>query len=291
MNYILYIYNMQPQTKVRRLPRRGPPKASVRSISAGAAPAVTRAIAILRLLGRSESPLGLSAIAGRLGIVPSSCLHILRVLVAEELVAVDAVDKQYRLDAGMLTLARSLLRPGNFAQLVQPALDRISRSWQVTAVAVQVVSLDHIVVVAISESHRPMRVHVELGSRFPALMSATGRCLAAFGNYQWPEISKKFRGIRWDNPPALKTWRAEVEAARRNYCSVDEGRYLSGITVIAAPVLDAAHCMTHAVVALGVSEQIAQSGVAVIAAELRAVAATLSAGNRGLNAPPAKLSS
>lgn len=208
MKYILYICKIQPQAT------RSAPPAPARNVSPGAAPAVTRAIAILRLLGKSDAPLSVSAIAATLGMVPSSCLHILRVLVAEELVTVDPVHKQYRLDAGILTLARSVLRPGSFAQLVQPALNRISHAWQVTAVAVQVVSLDHIVVVAISESRLPMRIHVEMGSRFPALMSATGRCLAAFSDYRWQKIESKFQKIRWDNPPTLNGWRAEVEADR-----------------------------------------------------------------------------
>ena len=43
-----------------------------------AVPAVTRAIAILRLLSRNHTPLGLKAIAQSLGLVPSTTLHILR---------------------------------------------------------------------------------------------------------------------------------------------------------------------------------------------------------------------
>ena len=46
-------------------------------------PAVTRAVAILRLLGRGEEALGVHAIARALTLIPSTCLHILRVLVAE----------------------------------------------------------------------------------------------------------------------------------------------------------------------------------------------------------------
>ena len=53
-----------------------------------AVPAVSRAIAILRLLGRTRAPMSGKAIAEALGLVPSTALHILRVLVAEELVKV-----------------------------------------------------------------------------------------------------------------------------------------------------------------------------------------------------------
>ena len=71
-----------------------------------AVPAVTRAIAILRLLGRSRTPLGLKAIAQSLGLVPSTTLHILRALMAEQLVRVEPLTKQYSLGVGMLPLAR-----------------------------------------------------------------------------------------------------------------------------------------------------------------------------------------
>ena len=70
------------------------------------APAIARAAAILRLLGKSEAPLGVNAIARELGLVPSTCLYVLRALADEELVAFDPDTKRYRLEAGVLTLPR-----------------------------------------------------------------------------------------------------------------------------------------------------------------------------------------
>src|SRR5438132_9779920 len=96
-------------------------------------PAVSRSIAILRLLGRSSEPMGVKAIALSLGMVTSTCLHILRVLVSEELVKVDAT-KRYSLGVGMLSLARSVIAGNSFPAAVQPVLDRLSRQWNVTAI-------------------------------------------------------------------------------------------------------------------------------------------------------------
>src|SRR5689334_13919895 len=106
---------------VERAPRR------VRAV-----PAVSRAVAILRLLGRGTQPVGVKAIAAELGIVTSTCLHILRVLVAEELVRVDDA-KRYSLGAGMVALARSVIETNSFPAAVQPVLDRLSKAWSVTA--------------------------------------------------------------------------------------------------------------------------------------------------------------
>ena len=48
------------------------------------APAVTRAVAILAVLSKSPEPLGVSAIARQVDLIPSSCLHILRALAGDE---------------------------------------------------------------------------------------------------------------------------------------------------------------------------------------------------------------
>jgi DNA-binding IclR family transcriptional regulator len=239
-------------------------------------PAVTRAVAILRLLGQSEEPLGLNAIARALELVPSTCLHILRALAAEELVAFEPVTKRYRLDAGLLTLARSALRRVGFAELAQPELDRLSRRHAVTAIGVQVIGLEHIVVVGISRSDDVVRLHVDIGSRFPALLSAPGHCIAAFGGHALGSLERRVRALRWDRPPELAEWRAEVEAARVKGYAVDEGGYLKGVTVIAAPVRDAGDAVNHVVVVVGVIERVREIGVEAMGREVAAVADGLS---------------
>ena len=101
-----------------------------------AVPAVTRAVAILRLLGRSPSPLTLKTISQELGMVTSTCLHSLRVLVEEGLVKVDTSTKRYSLGVGMLALARSVIETSAFPALVQPVLDRLADTWNVTVTSV-----------------------------------------------------------------------------------------------------------------------------------------------------------
>lgn len=243
-----------------------------RTLTVRQVPAVTRAVAILRLLGRSPEPLGVNAVAHTLGLVPSTCLHILRALVAEELVAVDVPTKRYRLGAGLLGLARTVLARHGFAEGVQPELDRLSRRYGVTAIGVQVIGLDHMVVVAISRSDQALRLHVDIGSRFPALISATGRCVAAFGGHPPATLERRFRALRWDRPPSFRTWRAEVEAARAQGFAVDDGNYIRGVTIIAAPVRSGSGTMAHVVVTVGVSEQVRRVGVDTLGRELRSVA-------------------
>jgi DNA-binding IclR family transcriptional regulator len=218
-------------------------------------PAASRAISVLRLLGASDIPLGVNAIATKLDAVPSTILHILRVLVREELVSFDPDSKRYALDAGILTIARQALRQSSFGHRVQGSLESLSVKYGVTSIAVRVIGIEHIIVVATASSNQMLQIHVEIGSRFPALMSATGRCVAAFQPHPWKEVQKKFQQIRWDKPPSLAQWTKEVEEAKQNRFSVDSGNYLAGVMVVAAPVLDRRQRITHAIVALGLNEQ------------------------------------
>ncbi len=225
------------------------------------APAISRAAAVLRLLGKSDAPLGLQGIASELGLVPSTCLYVLRALVAEELVAFDADTKRYSLDAGVLTLARQWLRRNKFTDLAQPVIDRIAADFNVTMLGVQIVGLDHIIAVAVSQAGSNFQLSTQVGGRFPALISATGRCIAAFGGYPESQIEARFKALRWDNPPTFEVWRAQVAATRAQGFAVDDGDYIAGVTVVAAPVWKARGKPSHALVAIGIGEAVKRGGL------------------------------
>ncbi|MVF13518.1 IclR family transcriptional regulator [Ketobacter sp. MCCC 1A13808] len=240
------------------------------------APAISRAAAILRLLGKSETPLGLQSIARALNLVPSTCLYVLRALVDEEFVSFDTDTKRYSLEAGVLTLARHWLRRNQFTDLSQPVLNRISQEFDVTVLGVNVVGLEHIIVVAISQAGNNFQISAQVGSRFPAMISATGRCIVAFGDYTEQELEEKFKTLRWDEPPTFDEWKAQIGQARIDGFAVDEGNYISGVTVVAAPVWKSRDKLSHALVAIGISSVLKRNGLPELQQALLKSAQTLS---------------
>ena len=238
------------------------------------APAISRAAAVLRLLGKSETPQPLGAIARALGLNPSTCLYVLRSLVAEELVSFDADSKRYALEAGVLTLARQWLQRNQFPDLAQPALDRLAQQFGVTMLGVQIMGLDHIVTVAAAQA-AGFQLSVQVGSRFPALISATGRCIAAFGTYDAADLEARFAKLRWDDPPSLAEWQAQVAETRHQGFGVDEGNYISGVTVLAAPVWKGKGRPSHALVAMGIGSALKRGGMAELQQALLAASKAL----------------
>ncbi|TDW64867.1 IclR family transcriptional regulator [Novosphingobium sp. PhB55] len=226
------------------------------AVRASKAPAIARAAAILRLLGKRGTPMGVQAIARELNLVPSTCLYVLRALVTEDLVAFDADTKRYALDAGVLTLARAWLRRDQFNDLAQPILDRVAREFGLTTLGVQIFGLDHIIVTAMSQSGQNFQLSTQVGSRFPALVSATGRCIAAFGDHEIADLKPRFEALRWDEAPSWEDWCAQVTEARESGVAVDAGHYIAGVTVIAAPVWKTGQerrvAPSHALVAIGI---------------------------------------
>jgi DNA-binding IclR family transcriptional regulator len=255
--------------------RKRPARQLAKAVETSKAPAISRAAAVLRLLGKSDTPLGVQSIARELGLVPSTCLYVLRALVAEELVSFEPDTKRYSLEAGVLTLARHWLRRNRFNDLAQPVLERVSQAFGVTMLGVHIVGLEHIIVVAVSQSGMNIQLSTQIGSRFPALISATGRCIAAFGEHAEAELEARFHSLRWDEPPTYQAWKAQVAQTRAQGIAVDAGNYISGVTVVAAPVWKTRAKLSHALVAIGIGGAI-KAGLPALQAALLSDARWLS---------------
>ena len=72
-------------------------------------------------------------------------------------------------------------------------------------------------------------------------------------------------------------WAATLLATRRAGFGVDKGNYIRGVTIVAAPVIGIEGWMTHALVTVGLSDQMRRPGPSEVGAGLRAAAARVSA--------------
>jgi DNA-binding IclR family transcriptional regulator len=201
-------------------------------------PAVSKALAILQFLARGDAPIGVVALAREVGAIPSTCLHILRVLVNEGLAAVDPLSKKYTLGAGVLTLASTFSHRNPFVQVVRSSLEDLSRRHRCAVAALEQSDADHMVIVGVGDVYPGVSVRVTTGTRLPVLMSASGRCFAAFGDYTQAELKKKFARLRWGNPPDMEAWLTDIAEVRKHGFAIDVGNYIRGVTVVAVPVLD-----------------------------------------------------
>ena len=200
------------------------------------APAVARAAMILRMLASERTGLGVTEIARRVGIVPSTCLHVLRALVDEGFITFDKRKKTYRTGVGLLTLVRDVLGSNEFPRAVQPILDDLATKHQMTAVATEIDSKGSMVVVAIARCDSLVSLHIGVGNRFPPLLSAIGRCVAAASGLDRAALRKRFDALRSETTSGFDEWYSEVERARSEGVAIDRNTYIRGITIISSVI-------------------------------------------------------
>ena len=237
---------------------------------------MTRAVRILRHLARNPEPIGVNQLANALGIVPSTCLHILRVLSDEGLVAFDPRTKRYRIGFGVLSLARAVLSQFELSRSVQPVLDELARRNGITSVFIERSDPRHLVVAAVAEGPDMFSVKITLGNSFPAFGSASGRCIAAYSGLNREELKRRFDAVRWQNPPTFETWLAEVELARSRKVGIDCGNFIRGVAVVAAPIVSPDDQVDHLVTCVIVEQQLTGSRLQQLESEVIAGANEIS---------------
>lgn len=225
-------------------------------------PAVTRAIAILRFLAKESEPIGIVPLARGVGLVPSTCLHITRVLVDEGLVAISPGTKRYTLGSGILSLASAYSRRNVLAKVVGNRLDHMSKEYGFVFAAVEVSSVTDYVVVGVGATQTGFSVSLTVGTRFPIFVSASGRCWAAFGpsadKLHQKRVRKQVESVNWEEPPSFDTWISEVELVKKHGYAVDVGNFIRGVTVVAVPVFNELGAMVGCLAALGLREHLVE---------------------------------
>ena len=239
------------------------------------APAVNRAVAILRVLARANAPMTINGIARELCIVPSTCFHVLRALEEEGFVVSDPIDKRYSIGLGLVTLARDSLNLGIPTRLIRHEIDLIAGEFGVTCIATQIDRNDRMIIIALSHGTATFGIHFDIGRRFPAYLSATGRCVAAHSGLSRAELKARFEKVVWGSAPTFSNWLEQVKAASREGVGVDQGNYVPGYTILAAPVFENAR-VTRSIVSVAATGQLPTARVEALKVALRAAASRLS---------------
>jgi DNA-binding IclR family transcriptional regulator len=200
------------------------------------APAVNRAVSLLRVISNAGAPISLNAISRAAGIMPGSCHHVLRALESEGLVRFNQADKRYTLGLGVVVLARQAVEAAIGGASVNAELEAISREFRISVCMMQVLPRDRMMVVAAHQGASPFSILLRIGQRFPAYAGATGRCVVAYSSAKPSELRLKFDKLRWADGPDFETWLAEAQAVRLLGYSVDEAQFMRGRVNISAPI-------------------------------------------------------
>ena len=210
---------------------------------------VRDAVAILRHLESQANPTGVNRIARTLGLSPSSCFNLLKTLVDEQFVDFDDRSKLYTLGSGAIALGRRALDPAGALGLIRPRLEAVADRHSVTAGLWHLRRGEQLILVGYAECAATFRIQLATGQRLPNASGAGGRCVMAFSGLNDEAIRRRFDMVKWGAAPDFADYLAQVQFARANRWAIDAGNFISGVTTLAAPCLDAGESPEYVVTA------------------------------------------
>ncbi len=200
--------------------------------------AVERALAILNCFDANNSVLGVTEIAGRLGLPKSTVHRILGTLESQGFVQQDPVTSQYQLglklmELGALVGTRAVLR-----QVSLPMLQALSGETEETVLLV-VYDEGDVVYLDALECPQPVKIDARPGRRLPAYCTGSGKAFLSF--MPQSEVESVIAGPLTARTPNTITDPAKLrenlaETRRRGY-SISNEEYAVGIRAVGAPIL------------------------------------------------------
>lgn len=201
------------------------------------APAVTRAVAVLEELSLTSDPLGVSALARRLGLAKSTVANLCAALEAARMVR--------RVGDGWL-LGYKVHELGERFRLGTDVVAEFHR----LAAALPVASEETLMLAVLDgtdvrylgrrDGSQPVRLASDVGLRMPAVITALGKAMLA--GLPWDERERRLASIRSLPMPTARSHRTmaalrrELDLTRERGHGVDDGENIVGMSCVGVAV-------------------------------------------------------
>lgn len=197
-----------------------------------------RAAGILKLLGESGVSLGLTQIAKRQDLHPSTAHRLLSALTAEGLVEQDPETLKYGISVELFALGRAAVRHMGISDRVQVELRALAKGIGET-VNFGVVRRCRVIYLYSIESKETLRTAVKVGSSLPAHATAIGKVILASASPETVEAYVERTPLVAFTPNSIATpaaLRARLEQIQRDGYTIDMEECHLGVRAVGAPV-------------------------------------------------------
>ena len=200
---------------------------------------VANSIRLVKVFSETESELGISALAARLGLAKSTVHRLAATLVDYDMLEQNRETGRYRLGLSLFELGSLVRRKMDVWGEARPQLHALR---EMTGETAQLAIFDHLNVLYIHkmESRQAVRMSSNVGSRGPAYCTGVGKALLAF---QPPEVIRLVidAGLVRHTESTITTADAlqkELAAVRGRGYAVDNEEMEAGLRCVAAPIRD-----------------------------------------------------
>lgn len=200
---------------------------------------VARTLAVLTVIAEAGGSVGVTDIATALGLPMSTSHRLLDLLRSAGFVERDASQRRYRLGLRFLRVANLVTQNTSFAELCQPALERITARTGETVLYCEYLPDHHMAAyTAKSDSTHSLRYRITLFDPAPVECGASGLAILSFLPLS---LREKIRATPRPSPfsgkrPTSSGLAQEIETVRRKGFALSTGAKLPDSIGIAVPI-------------------------------------------------------
>jgi DNA-binding IclR family transcriptional regulator len=205
--------------------------------SASMVKSATRTLDILECVAASRRGLSHADIARSLGIPKSSLTRLLRSLVIRRYLELDPEAALFTIGPWVLPLSRAYLERLDPVRLVGPVA-RSLRDQVGEAVTLAILDGTEMVVLVQEPSGKPLAPIANVGDRAPALLSASGKAIAAFlDDAEVDRLFAELEGVK-DIPVRLssRVLRKQLHDIRQGAIATSREESIPGVAALGLPV-------------------------------------------------------
>jgi DNA-binding IclR family transcriptional regulator len=209
----------------------------LRRYSAPAAELTCRILRHLASPGNSASTL--TQIAKTLRANTSSCLRVLRVLEAEQLVAYDPISRRFTLGTYLYTLGSRAATEVDFLRVTLAHMRDVSEATGLTCALSQRVSKTELMYVAKHEPRQRIHISMSVGEKFPAVAGSHAKCYLAFMSPAERDEVLDEVGLPAFTPKAIrdrKRYVRELDEVRERGYATSLGEWVPGVNGVSVPI-------------------------------------------------------
>jgi len=205
------------------------------TVSGYRAPAVGRAFQILKRVAESGNEFGLSRLAQELGFSKSTTHGLLQALISIDALDYDPEQKKYSLGPIIMDLAFGDWNYIKARELAQPHLDELRERIGETVI-LGGLNRRRGIIIAASESTKPLKISAMPGSTIPVMAGAVGKIfLSRFSDTEVLKIIKNQK-LKKYTPASIVDEAAcltELARVREQMYALDLEEYIPGVNAIA----------------------------------------------------------
>ncbi len=241
------------------------------------APALKKALEIIKLIVREKKPLGVTEISRTLALSKSTTFGILKSLEEEGLLLNIDSTKKYMTGKELFELSRSVLRATDLTSIARSFLEKLVELVDET-VFLGVRENDVVKVVEGVTPEKELKISSPVGARFALTAGVIGKVfLAPMGNDEILDFLAKHDLPRYTERSITNTsqFLEEIEKTRARGYAVDFEEYLTGMRAVAT-LIYAGHFPVGALWVVGFTSSLNDEKLPTVITHLTHVAAAIS---------------